>query len=69
MIIKNLSNFIRYILSKLEKNIKAILILIVRKVLIIDKAYSLFNRGIPNRTSVGSNKYRTTIIDIIIAKI
>ena len=66
---KNPSDFVGRALGESEKNTKAILASTVGKVLVIDEAYGLFGGGTPDGTGAGSDKYRTAVVDTIVAEV
>jgi hypothetical protein len=52
-----------------EKNTKSILAATVGKVLVIDEAYGLFSGGTSDGTGTGSDMFRSTVVDTIVAEV
>ncbi|EGO03446.1 hypothetical protein SERLA73DRAFT_165136 [Serpula lacrymans var. lacrymans S7.3] len=67
VVVKNPADFVGAALGQSESNTKAILANTVGKVLVIDEAYMLYDRG--SGTSQQSDPYKTAVIDTIVAEV
>ncbi|KDR65734.1 hypothetical protein GALMADRAFT_106825 [Galerina marginata CBS 339.88] len=69
VVVKNPSDFVGAVIGASEANTKAILANTVGKVLIIDEAYMLYGGGTGNDHGYGSNQFKTSVIDTIVAEV